>query len=150
MSAMPRTQIHEQGRSLSASPAFRGFLIGELGMIALWVAWSLHRAQLWGWEPAWFPWVVGGHALLMLYTLVKSAGLWAGAMVWHRRLAALAVVAVVWRGSPLEHRWTQVLTILYVMLIWIVYLLESKRVALAVSEATGEEVFKADPTRRVD
>lgn len=147
---MPRTQVHEEGRPLSASPAFRAFLVAEVATIIWFVVWVIAQVEKAGGEPAGLKWGAIVYGLLMIATLVKSAGLWAGAMVWHRRLALLGVVAMLWRGSPLYQPWPQVIVVIEVTIIWIVYLLESKRVALAVAEATGEEVYRADPNRRPD
>jgi hypothetical protein len=78
---------------------------------------------------------------------IYSFGLWAGAMVWRRRLAVVFVVATLWRGSPLESRWMQVAAVVWACAVWIALLTEGRRVSLAVAEATGEEVLGADPEK---
>lgn len=141
---MPRTRVHTQGTALSSSTPYRAWmgidllLINAVGIIAV-------RMWMGGTEPSWYPPVMLLWALLTFAMALRSVGLWAGAMVWRRRLAFLAILGVVWRGCPIGTIPVQVGVILWGAVVWIVLLLEGRRVALAVSEATGEEVLEVDP-----
>ena len=141
---MPRTRVHTQGAALSSSTGYRLWMALDLVLI---LSVAVLAIRLWadGTEPTWFPPVMLLWALLSVAVDLRAIGLWAGAMVWRRRLAFLAVIGVVWKGCPIGTIPVQVGVILWGAVVWIVLLLEGRRVALAVSEATGEEVLEVDP-----
>lgn len=147
---MPRTKVYEQGPSLSSSLAFRGFVAVDVGVLLGVFAWGVIGALRATIDPTWFGWLAAAYAAVTLPVALRCVGLWAGALVWRRRLSLFAVLAVLWRGSPVSAPELQVVVTLYTAALWIVMLLEGKRVAHAVSEATGEEVYTPDPSRRVD
>ena len=147
---MARTLVHEDGRFLSSSLWFRVCMAIDLGVLVGILVWGVLASIQNTVDPRWFGGLAAFYALITFPVAVRSLGLWAGSMVWRRRLGLFAVLAVLWRGSPVYVTELQVIVVLYTSALWIVILLESKRVALAVAEATGEEVYRPDPTRRVD
>ncbi len=144
---MPRTRIHESARPLTSRTGYRLFLIYDLLLMFQLALWAIFKAVDGAVEPTWFPWATLGYALLTSLSTLYSFGLWAGAMVWRRRLALVFVMATLWRGSPLESRWMQVAAVIWAASVWIALLSEGRRISLAVAEATGEEVLGADPER---
>ncbi len=84
---------------------------------------------------------------LVVLTSIGCLGLRAAAMVWRRRLGLIAVIIVIWRGGAHSPIFFQCVVLFWNAFIWIVLLLEARRVAHIVSEATGEEVLQADPER---
>ena len=147
---MARTLVHEDGRFLSSSIWFRVFMALDLGILVGLFVWGVYASIQSTVDPRWFGGLAAFYALITFPVAVRSLGLWAGAMVWRRRLSLFTVLAVLWRGSPVYVTELQFIVVLYTSALWIAMLLEGKRVALAVSEATGEEVFRPDPNRRVD
>lgn len=145
---MARTLVHEDGRLLSASVGFRVLMAIDLGVLIGLIVWGVQASLRGTVDPRWFGGLTALYAIVTFPVALRSLGLWAGAMVWRRRLSLFAVLAVLWRGSPVYVTELQVLVVLYTSTLWIGMLLEGKRVALAVSEATGEEVYRPDPTRR--
>ena len=144
---MPRTRVHDHGEALASRPGYRLLLgldlIVLVGLLVLAIRWLVAGDGV----PAAFAWGVVAWALVTMATTVRSLGLWAGAMVWRRRLALVAIMGVLARGSPLATSAWQVPVVLWGAVLWIALLSEGRRVSLAVADATGEEVLGADPDR---
>ncbi len=147
---MPRTQVHSEGPPLSSSGWFRAVVTTDImGLLFLlgWGSWVEATDAL---GTRGFGWGTVAYAVVAMPVGLRCFGLWAGALVWRRRLSLIPVVAVLVRGSPLAHVQVQIGVVLYTTCLWIAMLVEGKRIALAVAEATGEEIYEVDPARRAD
>ena len=136
----------EGGRELSSGPGFRVvLLLDALGHVVLPI-WAIvsgftQRMDTFGF------WMMILYAVGVVANDLGALGLNASAMTWRRRLALVAVLAAVWRGSPFDEQGFKIAAILVGAIVWIAILLEGRRVSRAVAEATGEQVLSADPTQ---
>jgi hypothetical protein len=136
----------EGGRSLSSRPGFRLVVaLDALAHVAL-AVWAVASGFTQNMDGLAF-WMLVGYVVAVVANDVGALGLNASAMAWRRRMALVAVLATIMRGSPFEtHAW-QVAAVLDGAILWIVLLVEGRRVSRAVAEATGEHVLSADPSK---
>lgn len=97
-----------------------------------------------------FAWVALGLSVGIAFTSLGCMGLRPLSTVWRRRLGAIAVLAVLLRNGPFAHLpWVAASVTLWNGTIWVALLLEGRRIAAAVVEATGEEGLGEDPSRHL-
>ena len=144
--------VHKDARALTSTPGFRAavgadLLVHGVGAVLAVTSGVTSAFDAWAWT------FFGLYLAGVVLTDVGAFALHAGAMKWRRRLAFVATVAVLWRGSPFgpddpragASAW-QIVVILDGALVWIASLAEGRRVSRAVAEATGEQVLSVDPT----
>ena len=135
-----------EAESLSSRTWFRVVMVVDLlAQLALLV---FVLSQWFGGETGSPTWILAAGASCLLAGAIASLfsiGLLAKALTWRRRTALLAVILVLLRTGPWAQHTIQVSVTLWALLIWLALLIEGKRVARAVAQATGEEVLSLDP-----
>lgn len=145
--AKPGVKAYPQARALSARPGLRVLLAVDLVLLAVAGLWGVVRiatvGDLFGWGAlVWAP--------LTAVSTVACLGLRPRGVTWRRRLGLLGVVAVLLRNGPFKYQpWVPVLVTVWTGVIWVALLLEGRRIAAAVVEATGEEGLGDDPSRHL-
>jgi hypothetical protein len=60
-------------------------------------------------------------------------------LTWRRRLGYVAILAVVWRGGPLEDRAVAVATVLWTGFVWVALVVGGRALSRAIASVTGED-----------
>lgn len=145
--ARPGIKQYPEARSLSARPGFRALVLLDVLLHIGIVAWALLRVVQLGDT---FGWIALGLAAAILPTSIGCLGLRPLSAIWRRRFGLLAVIAVLVRGNPFAQQpWVAVTVTVWTGIMWTALLIEGRRVAAAVVEATGEEGLGEDPSRHL-
>ena len=141
--ARPGIKHYPEARSLSAQPGFRLLIAMDIVVhlaALIWAAFFVGDAAVW------FSFATVLLSIGVMLADQACFGLRPLGMIWRRRLGVGLVLLLLLRGGPVP-RWVAVVGTLWTGAVWIGTLLEGKRVAQAVVEATGEEGLGEDPSR---
>ena len=140
------TVVHDGGRALSSRMGYRLVLGADALAHAGLLVWAIASGFTQRFD------LLGFWGLVLYVVAVVGADLGAIAlnsrwMTMRRRMAFVALIGVLWRGSPFNTLGWQVAATLDAALVWIAILVEGRRVSRSVAEATGEQMLSVDPTR---
>ncbi len=147
--ARPGFKSYPHAKALSARPATRLLLaidaLANLGLAGL-----LARAGVQGNLGPGAGFGLAAAALLAAFASIGSIGMRPRARNARMTLCLVAWIAAVWRGGPLDGAVAGTLAlVVWNGLVWIVLLVEGRRISAAIAEATGEEGLGDDPSRHL-
>jgi hypothetical protein len=89
-------------------------------------------------EPA-HAWALVGFGVALVAADLAAARMSPAGLAWRRRLGYVAMLAVVWRGGPLEDRAVAVATVLYMGFVWVALVVGGRALSRAIASVTGED-----------
>jgi hypothetical protein len=82
---------------------------------------------------------LAGYGAAVVAADLAAARMSPAGLTWRRRLGYVAILAVVWRGGPLEDRAVATATVLWTGFVWVALVVGGRALSRAIASVTGED-----------